>query len=107
LDEHLCIQWHLRFGGIPNKDKAAHTYFQSFNATRQGSCCTTLSFCHSFGGVLNLDALVPEKLPNGNEVMSSIHRILLDKHPLGKPPDPSTLLADQPGVANPVIYMKA
>ena len=60
--------------------------------------------CHSSGGVLDLDAQVPERSPNGDEVMSTTRKILLDKHPLGKPPDPSTLLTDPPGVVNPIIF---
>jgi len=103
LDEGHCIQQHLRFGGTFDKDKAARIFN---HLMLQGKVHAALCylFCHSSGGVLNLDALVPEKLPNGNEVISPTHRILLDKHPLGKPPDPSALLSDPLGVANPVIF---
>ena len=37
---------------------------------------------------------------HGDTVMTTVHDALLDKHPLGKPPDPSTLLGSTPGTVN-------
>ena len=53
--------------------------------------------------MLNLDAQIPERSSNGSEVMSTARKILLDKHPLGKPPNPNTLMIDPPGMVNPII----
>ena len=90
LDEGHCIQKHLQFCGVPNKDKAART----FNYLMlQGKVCAALQYlsCHSSGGVLDLNSQVPERSPDGSEVSSTTRKILLDKHPLGKLPDPSIL----------------
>ena len=72
----------------------------------QGKVHSALRYlsCHSSGGVLNLDAQVPVRSSNGDTVMTTVHEALLDKHPLGKPPDPSTLLGSPPGTVNPVLF---
>ena len=36
--------------------------------------------------------------------MTTVCEALLDKHPLGKPPDPSTLLGSPPGTVNPILF---
>ena len=36
--------------------------------------------------------------------MTTAHRVLLDKHPLGRPPHPSTLLDSTPDPVNPIIF---
>ena len=59
--------------------------------------------CHSSGGVLNLDAL-PVRSSNGDMEMTTIHRVLLYKHPLDRPPHPSTLLDSIPDPVNPIIF---
>ena len=41
---------------------------------------------------------------NGDTVMTTIHEALLDKHPLGKLPDPSTLLGSPPSTVNPILF---
>ena len=66
----------------------------------QGKVHSALRYlsCHSSGGVLNLDAQVPVRSSNGDTVMTTVHDALLDKHPLGKPPDPSTLLGSPPSM---------
>ena len=72
----------------------------------QGKVHSALRYlsCHSSGGVLNLDAQVPVRSSNGDTVMTTIHEALLDKHPPGKPPDPSTLLGSPPGTVNPILF---
>ena len=60
--------------------------------------------CRSSGGVLNLDAQVPVRFSNEDTVMTTVHDTLLDKHPLGEPPDPSTLLGSPPGTVNPILF---
>ena len=99
LDEGQCIQQHLRFHGVPDKDRAARIFN---NLMLQGKVHSALRYlsCHSSGGVLNLDAQVPVRSSNGDMVMTTVHEALLDKHPLGKPPDPSTLLGSPPGTVN-------
>ena len=86
LDEGRCIQRHLRFCGAPNKDRAARIFN---NLMLQGKVHSTLHYlsCHYSGGVLNLDAQVPVRSSNGDTVMTTVHEALLDKYPLGKPPD--------------------
>ena len=54
--------------------------------------------------MLNLDAQIPERSSNGDKVMTTTQKILLDKHPLGKPPNPTTLMTDPPGMVNPIIF---
>ena len=56
--------------------------------------------CNSSGGVLNLNAQLPVRSLNGNTEMT----ILLDKHSLGRPPHPSTLLDSTPNPVNPIIF---
>ena len=58
----------------------------------------------SFGCIINLDAPVPVRSSNWDTVMTTIHETLLDKHPLGKPPDPSTLFGSLPGTVNPILF---
>ena len=103
LDEGRCIQRHLRFRGVPDKDRAARIFN---NLMLQGKVHSALHYlsCHSSGGVLNLDAQVPVRSSNGDTVMTTVHEALLDKHPLGKPPDPSTLLGSPPGTVNPILF---
>ena len=59
--------------------------------------------CHSCGGVLNLNAQLAVRSSNGDTEMTTVHRVLLDKHPLGRPPHPSTLLDSPPDPVNPII----
>ena len=47
---------------------------------------------------------MPERSSNGSKVLSTTRKILLDKHPLGKPPDPSILLHDPPNEVNPILF---
>ena len=103
LDEGRCIQKQLQFCGVPNKDKAARTFN---HLMLQGKVCAALHylFCHSSGGVLDLNAQVPERSPDGSEVLSTTRKILLDKHPLGKPPDPSILLPDPANEVNRILF---
>ena len=54
--------------------------------------------------MLDLNAQVPERSPDGSEVLSTTRKILLDKHPLGKLPDPSILLPDPPNEVNPILF---
>ena len=72
----------------------------------QGKVHSALCYlsCHTSGGILNLDAQVPVRFSNGDTVMTTIHEALLDKHPLGKPPDPSTLLGSPPETVNPILF---
>ena len=60
--------------------------------------------CHSSGGVLNLNAQLPVRSSNGDTEMTTVHRVLLDKYPLGRPPDPSTLLDSTRDPVNPIIF---
>ena len=55
LDEGQCIQRHLRFRGVPDKDRAARIFN---NLILQGKVHSILCYlsCHFSGGVLNLDA---------------------------------------------------
>ena len=103
LDEGQCIQQHLKFYGAPDKDRAACIFN---NLMLQGKVHSALCYlsCHSSGGILNLDAQVPVRSSNRDTVMTNIHETLLDKHFLGKPPDPSTLLGSPPGTANPILF---
>ena len=100
LDKGRCIQKHLQFCGVPNKDKAARTFNHLMLQGKVHAALRYLS-CHSSGGVLDLNTQVPERSPNGSEVLS---KIFLDKHPLGKPPDPSILLPDPPNEVNPILF---
>ena len=59
---------------------------------------------NSSGGVLNLNAQLPVRSSNGNTEMTTVHRVLLDKHSLGRPPHPSTLLDSTPNPVNPIIF---
>ena len=103
LDEGRCIQRHLRFRGVLDKDRAARIFN---NLMLQGKVHSALRYlsCHSSSGVLNLDAQVPVRSSNGDTVMTTVHEALLDKHPLGKPPDPSTLLGSPPSTVNPILF---
>ena len=51
-----------------------------------------------------MNAQVPERSPDGSEILSTAKKILLDKHPLGKPPDPSILLPDPAHEVNPILF---
>ena len=54
--------------------------------------------------VKTTDAQVPMRSPNRGTVMTTVREALLYKHPLGKPPDPSTLLGSPPGTVNPILF---
>ena len=103
LDEGQCIQRHLRFCDAPYKDRAARIFN---NLMLQGKVYFALCYlsCHSSGGVLNLDAQLPVRSFNGDTEMTTVHRVLLDKHPLGRPPHPSTLLDSIPDPVNLIIF---
>lgn len=103
MDEGQFIQKYLRFCGAPDKDKTARTFNHLMLQGKVHSALCHLS-CHSSGGVLNLYAQVPERSPIDDTVMNTVHKILLDKCPQGKPPDPSTLMDDPPSVVNPIIF---
>ena len=103
LDEGRCIQKHLQFCGVPNKDKAARTFNHLMLQGKVHAALRYLS-CHSSGGVLDSNAQVPERSPDGSEVLSTTRKILLDKHPLGKPPDPSILLPDPAHEVNSILF---
>ena len=60
--------------------------------------------CQSSGRVLDLNAQVPERSHDASEVFSATRNILQDRHPLGKPPDPSTLFPDPPNAVNPILF---
>ena len=60
--------------------------------------------CHSCGGVLNLNAQLAVRSSNGDTEMTTVHRVLLDKHPLSRLPHPSTLLDSTPDPVNPIIF---
>ena len=60
-----------------------------------------IAFLSLLRWVLNLDAQIPERSSNGGEVMSTTRKIPLDKHPLGKPPHPTTLMTDPPSIVIP------
>ena len=53
---------------------------------------------------MNLDAQLPVRSFNGDTEMTTVHRVLLDKHPLGRPPHPSTLLDSIPDPVNLIIF---
>ena len=53
---------------------------------------------------MNLDAQLPVRSFNGDTEMTTVHRVLLDKHPLGRPPHPSTLMDSTPHPMNPIIF---
>ena len=76
------------------------------NLMLQGKVHSALCYlsCHSSGGVLNLNAQLPVRSSNGDMKMTTIHRILLDKHPLGRPPHPSTPLDSTPDPVNPIVF---
>ena len=103
LDEGQCIQRHLRFCDAPYKDRAARIFN---NLMLQGKVYFALCYlsCHSSGGVLNLDAQLPVRSFNGDMEMTTVHRVLLYKHPLGRPPHPSTLLDSIPDPVNLIIF---
>ena len=102
LDEGQYIQRQLRYRGAPDKDRAAQIFN---NLMLQGKVHSALRYlsCHSSGGVLNLNAQLPVRSSNGNTEMTTVHRVL-DKHPLGRPPHPSTLLDSTPDPVNPIIF---
>ena len=104
LDEGQCVQRHLRFRGALDKDRAAQILN---NLMLQGKVYSTLCYlsCHSSGGVLNLNAQLPVRSSNGDTEMTTVHRVVLfDKHPLGRPPHPSTLLDSTHDPVNPIIF---
>ena len=103
MDEGQCIQRHLRFRDAPEKDRAARMFS---NLMLQGKVHTALHYlsCHSSSGVLNLDAQLPVRFSNGATEMTNVHRVVLDKHLLGRPPHPSTLLHSPPDPVNPIIF---
>ena len=72
----------------------------------QGKVHSTLRYlsCHLSGGVLNLDAQVPVRSSSGDTAMTTVHRVLFDKHPLGKPPHPSIVLDSSPDTVNIIIF---
>ena len=94
---------YLKFCGALDKDKVARNFNHLMLQGKVHSALRHLS-CHSSGGVLNLDAQVPERSPDGGTVMKSVRKVLLDKHPQGKPPDPSTLMDAPPGMVNPILF---
>ena len=51
-----------------------------------------------------MDAQILERSSNGGEVMSTAQKILLEKYPLGKPPNRTTLMTDPCGMVNPIIF---
>ena len=53
---------------------------------------------------MNLNAQLPVSSSNGDTEMTTIHRVLLDKHLLGRPPHPSALLDSTPDPVNPIIF---
>ena len=71
VDEGRCIQKGLSSGSVPEKNKAACTFNHLMLQGKVHAALRQL-FCHSSGGVLNLDAEIPERSSNGSEVMSTI-----------------------------------
>ena len=52
------------------------------------------------GGVLKLEDVVPA---NGGSEMHTTHEILIDKHPVGQPPVPHSLISFTPDPTDPII----
>ena len=102
LDEGQCIQRHLRFCGAPDKDNPAQI-FNNFMLLGKVHCALCYLFTHSFGDVLNLDVQLLVRSSNEDTKMTTVHRVLLNKCPLGKPSHPSTLLDCPPDPVNPII----
>ena len=68
MDEGWCIRKYLRFRGTLDKDKAACNLNHIMLQSKVHSALRYFS-CRSSGGVLNLDAEVPERPADGGTVM--------------------------------------
>ena len=88
LQEGRCIQRYLTNRSRPSDEGVIARNFGKM--MEQGKVRNALQYLsrHTTGGVLSLDDLIPGP---DNELRST-RNILIDKHPAGKPPDPSSLL---------------
>ena len=66
----------------------------------QGKVKAALRY-HTSGGVLKLEDMVPA---NGGLEMRTTHDILIDKHPIGQPPAPQSLISFIPDPTDPINF---
>ena len=104
LDEGKCIQKRLVSNIRSSNDEDVGRNFR--NLMLKGRVQGALRYLskHTTGGVLKLDDLIPETTGEGETRMRSTRDVLSEKHPLGKDPDPCSLLDGQPTQANPIIF---
>ncbi len=98
VEEGRCIQNRLISRKVPGKSDVGGYIFKSLMA--QGKVRSALRYLshEQNGGVLCLDDTIPET--HG----LTTRDVLKDKHPIGTPASPESLLARTPEVNNPIIY---
>ena len=105
LEEGCCLQKHLRrTSKPPNEDAIARVFSRLMMQGKVKSAMNYLSQ-NSSGGVLRLEDMIPIKSSDGaTDSQCSVHDILKDKHPPGKPPEEETLLQYAPESTNPMLF---
>jgi len=94
LQEGRCIQDHLR-RSLPSRRKPddKSRLFDHLMSEGKVSMAIRLLSADSKGGVLSLDSMIPcGKDSFGEPILRTARDILLEKHPKGRPANPSTLL---------------
>ena len=95
VKEGKCIQRHLI--SQTNKPFEYEKITRGFNRLMlQGKVhqAVRLISIANKGGLLSLDALIPDLDNNGNAIWKTTRDVLLEKHPEGKTPAPETLLSE-------------
>ena len=97
LDEGRCIQARMLSHALPVKKGVDGHIFRS--KMSEGKIQSALSYIshEQTGGVLSLDDIILE-----SQGLTTLD-VLRDKHPIGKPACPETLLSDIPEMVNPII----
>ena len=93
LREGHCIQDHLRRSSSKKKSDDQSRLFDHLMSERKVSMALRLLTKNSKGGVLSLDSTIPCGMDSsGESVLRTARDVLLEKHPIGKPANTTTLL---------------
>ena len=106
VQEGRCIQRYLLSRPRPSDDDAIARNFGKM--MEQGKVRSALQYLsrNTTGGVLSLDDMIPTGSPDSEPLLRSTRDVLQDKHPPGRPADPSSLLPSslKPDLFNPIIF---
>ena len=93
LREGHCIQDHLRRSSSKKKSNDQSCLFDHLMSEGKVSMALRLLTKNSKGGVLSLDSMIPCGVDSSGEpVLRTARDDLLEKHPIGKPANTTTLL---------------